>query len=81
MIHNGVKIAVVAHYDTPLAPVYESANFNGDGVLETYQMSGYATVAKYGETLGDDYVPADPKYLSPDRTVDLSTRSIPSILT
>lgn len=77
MIHNGVKIAVVAHYDTPLAPVYESANFNGDGVLETYQMSGYATVAKYGETLGDDYVPADPKYLSPDRTVDLSTALYP----
>ena len=77
MIDNGVKIAIVAHYDTPLAPVYESANFNGDGVLETYQMSGYATVAKYGETLGDDYVPADPKYLSPDRTVDLSTALYP----
>ncbi len=77
MIDDGVEIAVVAHYDAPLAPVYENADFNGDGTLETYQMSGYATVAKYGETLGDDYVPANPKYLSPDKVVDLSTALFP----
>ena len=77
MIDDGVEIAVVAHYDAPLAPVYENADFNGDGTLETYQMSGYATVAKYGETLGDDYVAENPKYLSPDRVVDLSTALFP----
>lgn len=77
MVDSGVEIAVVAHYNTPLAPVYEGADFNGDGVLETYQMSGYATVAKYGETLGDDYISADEKYLSPDRVVDLSTALFP----
>ena len=77
MIDDGVEIAVVAHYDAPLAPVYENADFNGDGTLETYQMSGYATVAKYGESLGDDYVPSNPKYLSPDRVVDLSTALFP----
>lgn len=77
MIDSGVEIAVVAHYDAPLAPVYENADFNGDGTLETYQMSGYATVAKYGDTLGDDYVASNPKYLSPDRVVDLSTALFP----
>ena len=77
MINDGVEIAVVAHYDAPLAPVYENADFNGDGTLETYQMSGYATVAKYGETLGDDYVAEKPEYLSPDRVVDLSTALFP----
>ena len=77
MLDNGVEIAVVAHYDNPLIPVYENSNFNGDGILETYEMSGYATVAKYGETLGDDYVAANPKYLSPDRVVDLSTAILP----
>lgn len=77
MIEDGVEIAVVAHYDAPLAPVYENADFNGDGTLETYQMSGYATVAKYGETLGDDYVADKPEYLSPDRVVDLSTALFP----
>ncbi|MBQ8015352.1 MAG: hypothetical protein IJ264_04095 [Clostridia bacterium] len=77
MLDNGVEIAVVAHYDSPLIPVYENANFNGDGILETYEMSGYATVARYGKTLGDDYVAENPEYLSPDRVVDLSTAILP----
>ena len=77
MIENGVKIAIVASYDSPVIPVYKNSNFNGDSILETYQMSGYATVAPYGETLGDDYVPAKPEYLSPDRVVDLSTALFP----
>lgn len=77
MIDSGVEIAVVAHYGTPVVPVYENADFNGDGTLETYQMSGYATVAPYGETLGDNYVAENPDYLSPDRAVDLSTALFP----
>ncbi len=77
MLENGVQIAVVAHYDTPLIPVYEGASMNGDGILETYQMSGYATVAPYGKTLGEDYVAENPEYLSPDRVVDLSTAILP----
>lgn len=77
MIDDGVKIAIVCNYDSPVIPVYENADFTGDGVLETYEMSGYATVAKYGETLGDDYVAENPKYLSPDRMVDLSTALFP----
>lgn len=77
MIEDGVKVAIVASYDSPVIPVYENSNFNGDSILETYQMSGYATVAPYGKTLGDDYVPAKPEYLSPDRVVDLSTALFP----
>lgn len=77
MIADGVKIAVVSHYNQPLIPVYESADFNSDAILETYQTSGYATAAKFGETLGDDYVPENEKYLSPDRVVDLSTAVLP----
>lgn len=77
MLENGVQIAVVAHYNKPLIPVFEGAGMNGDGILETYQMSGYATVAPYGETLGDDYVAENPEYLSPDRVVDLSTAILP----
>lgn len=77
MIDNGVEIAVVAHYGTPVVPVYENAHFNGDGTLETFQMSGYATVAPYGETLGEDYVAVNPDLLSPDKAVDLSTALFP----
>ncbi len=77
MIADGVKIAIVSHYNQPLIPVYESADFNSDSILETYQTSGYATAAKFGETLGDDYVPGNEKYLSPDRVIDLSTAVLP----
>ncbi len=77
MIRDGVKVAIISGYGKPLAPLYESADFTGDGVLETYQMSGYATVARYGATLGDDYAPENEKYLSPDRCVDLSTALFP----
>ena len=77
MIDNGVEIAVVAHYGTPVVPVYENGHFNGDGTLETYQMSGYATVAPYGETVGDGYVAKNPDLLSPDKVVDLSTALFP----
>ncbi len=77
MLDNGVEIAVVAHYGTPVIPVYENADFNGDGTLETYQMSGYATIAPYGKTLGDDYIAKNPELLSPDRVVDLSTSLFP----
>lgn len=77
MIDNGVEIAIVAHYGIPVIPVYYNSDFNGDGILETYQMSGYATVAPYGKTLGDDYVAKNPKLVSPDKTVDLSTALFP----
>ena len=77
MIDNGVEIAIVAHYGIPVIPVYKNSHFNGDGILETYQMSGYATVAPYGKTLGDDYIAKNPELVSPDNTVDLSTSLFP----
>lgn len=74
---EGCEIAVVATYDSPLIPVYEHAYVNGDATLETHYMSGYATVADYGKTLGDSYVPRTPGYLSPDRVIDASTCLLP----
>ncbi len=78
MLENGIDIAVVSNYGAPLIPVYEGAStLSGDMVLEAKQTSGYATVAPYGETLGDDYVAENPVLLSPDRMVDLSTAILP----
>lgn len=77
MLEDGVKIAVVTGYDSPVVPVYVNADFSGDTILETKQMSGYATVAKCYETLGDDYVSPEPEYLSPDNCIDLSTAILP----
>ncbi|MBR2730427.1 MAG: hypothetical protein IKD72_00350 [Clostridia bacterium] len=75
MIASGREIAVVSGYNQPLNPVYESAGWSGDRILESYQTSGFATVARYGETLSDDYIAnaADPALISPDHCVDLST--------
>ena len=77
MIADGVKVAVLSNYGSPCVPLYEHSYFSGDTILETYNTSGYATVADYGKTLGDDYVAAVPSLLSPDRCVDLSTAILP----
>lgn len=77
MVENGVGIAVLSNYGSPLIPVYESADFSGDRTLEAYNTSGFATVAKYGKTLGKDYKATNPEFVSPDNCVDLSTAVLP----
>ncbi len=77
MIDDGVKISVLSNYGSPLIPVYESSDFSGDRTLEAYNTSGFATVARFGETLGDNYQAARPELVSPDNCVDLSTAILP----
>lgn len=77
MMEDGVYVAVVTSYNKPVVPVYERSYVNGDMVLETELMSGGATVAPYGETLGDNYKPAIPGKLSPDKVIDASTCLLP----
>ncbi len=74
---DGVELSVVAGYNAPLAPAYERSVTNGDDTLETALMCGGAVVADLGQTLGDDYVPANPEKLSPDRVADLSGVILP----
>lgn len=69
---DGVSICFVAGYDRACIPLYTGGECNGDGTLEADRMLGKAVVAPLNSTLGDDYVPADPARLSPDRKVDLS---------
>ena len=71
---KGVKVAVVAGYNSPMPPVYASAMVSGDTVLESDFMLGRATVADLGKTLGDDYVG---ERVSPDKCVDLSNVLFP----
>lgn len=70
----------VSNYNRYIAPVTPSAKWNSDGVIETYNTSGFATIADMGETLGDDYVQAnytDKNMVSPDNVVDASTCQAP----
>ena len=69
---DGVSICFVAGYDRCCIPVYTGGECNGDGTLEADRMLGGAVVSPLNSTLGDDYAPADPARLSPDRKVDLS---------
>ncbi len=66
---NGVKVAVVAGYNTQMIPVYDSAAYQSDGTLESDLMLGRATVSETGKTLGDNYAG---ERVSPDNCVDLS---------
>lgn len=76
-IDNGMNVMVVASYNLAPIPAYKRADVQGDGTLETELMLGGATVAKYGETLGDNYNAIDPGLVSPDNIVDLSTSLYP----
>lgn len=77
MISKGVKINVLSNYGSPVTPFCENSDFSGDTILEAYNTSGFATVAKFGKTLGDDYKAKNPALLSPDNCVDLSTAILP----
>ena len=71
---KGVKVAVVAGYNSQMPPVYASAMVSGDTILESDFMLGRAKVAELGSTLGDDYVG---ERVSPDKCVDLSNVLFP----
>lgn len=81
MVENDeVNYFNVSNYNRYIAPVTPSAKWNSDGVIETYNTSGFATCADMGETLGDDYVQADytdKNMISPDNVIDASTCQAP----
>ncbi|MBQ8766525.1 MAG: hypothetical protein IJZ16_06945 [Clostridia bacterium] len=77
---DDVNYFCVSNYNKFIAPVTETARWNSDGVIETYNTSGFATVADIGETLGADYVQAvnnGKDMVSPDNVVDVSTAQAP----
>lgn len=77
---DGVKVAIVSHYNTPAIPLFESADETGDGVLDTYCTSGGATCAPIGETLPAGYVQKyfpGQNFISPDNIIDASTSILP----
>lgn len=75
-----VNYFCVSNYNKFIAPVTKTSRWNSDGVIETYNTSGFATVADMGETLGADYVQAvntGKDMVSPDNIVDVSTAQAP----
>ena len=77
---DDVNYFCVSNYNKYIAPVTKTARWNSDGVIETYNTSGFATVADMGTTLGEDYVQAvdmGRNMISPDNIVDASTCQAP----
>lgn len=77
---DDVNYFCVSNYNKFIAPVTKTARWNSDGVIETYNTSGFATVANMGETLGKDYVQKvnnGKDMVSPDNVVDVSTAQAP----
>ena len=75
---SGVKISFVSNYNSNLIPVYERANVNGDGILESELPSNFATFAPMGKILSaNDTVGVHNKYISADRVVNAKTALFP----
>ena len=78
---NGTKLTFLSHYDKGVVPVTSDACVHGDALIETVCTSGGATIANYGETLGEDYIQKNEccgkSHLSADGVIDASTCDFP----
>jgi hypothetical protein len=75
---SGVKISFVSNYNSNLIPVYERANVNGDGILESELTSNFATFAPLGEVLTAEQMEGvDAEYISADKVINASTALFP----
>lgn len=81
---DGIDIYIIASYGFVGAPVTAAAREQTDCLIETKNESFGATIAKYGETLGKDYVAAGTNcadeghdHLSGDGIIDASTAAFP----
>ncbi len=78
---NGTKLAFMSHYDKGVIPITSDAGVHGDNLIETVCTSGGATVADFGETLGNGYKQAKDcdghSHLSADGIIDASTCDFP----
>ena len=81
---NGVNVYIIGSYNYAGIPLTSGAKNHSDCLIDTYLMSGYATVADYGKTLTS---PVDSSkkvctdkthsHLSTDGVIDASTGILP----
>lgn len=79
---QGMKVAVIAKYNTQIAPLFENCLKQADDLVELETASYGATCADIGKTLSNTYInqlekSGKDKYLSPDLVVDASTCLFP----
>lgn len=77
-LNNDASVYVVSRYGYCSIPITPSWDIVSDGVVDSVSTSFGATIAPYGQTLSEEYLAkADPKYISPDKTLDASTCLFP----
>ena len=79
---DGLKVAVIAKYNTPLPPIFENSDAQADGTIELDKLSFGATSANMGKTLSKSYINSlkgsgASKYVSKDLIIDASTCVLP----
>ncbi len=78
---NGTAVVSALGYDISSVPVTAEKENHSDFLIDTEYMSIGATVAKMGETLGDNYkqkkTSCGHNHVSPDKIIDASTGAFP----
>ena len=79
---SGMKIEIIAKYNTPFIPILESHSVQGDAKISLKDISFGATGAEIGKTLSASYINSvkekgKVKYISEDLIVDASTCLFP----
>lgn len=81
---NGVNVYMVGAYGYSGIPLTNGSCNQTDSLIDTYLMTGYATVANYGKTLSEsDYIreavctDKSHKHISTDGVIDASTCFVP----
>ena len=77
-LNKHANVYVVSRYGYCSIPITPSFDIVSDGVVDSASTSFGATIAPYGAKLSDEYIAnVDPKYISPDKTLDASTCLFP----
>lgn len=82
---NGVNVYMIGSYNYSGIPVTDKVANHTDCLIDTYLMTGYATVADYGKTLSADAVSDEKRvctdskhdHVSTDGIIDASTAMLP----
>lgn len=83
-MNDGVIVTFTSHYNRSSIPVFPSAPYQGDGLVEVPGTSAGATSAVIGRQFPEGYTQAVDfggiNYISPDNAIDASTSMFPDLV-
>lgn len=77
-LNENAHLIIISGYGLSTVPLILNWQCESDDTIDTKNTSFGATVAPYGETLGEDYLAkAKAEYISPEKNIDASTCQYP----